>query len=100
MKSNLLTTQWQQLSREKIRQLQGEKLGRYLRDVVVPFSAHYRELFHRHGLKADAINSVEALERIPFTGKADLVNTPDNPHRSRDFLIIPEQRVLSRRPAT
>src|SRR5258706_7365307 len=90
MKSNLLTAQWQQLPREKIRQLQGQKLRRYLRDVVVPFSAHYREVFHRHGLNADAIRAVEDLEQIPFTSKADLLNTPDNPHRSRDFLIIPE----------
>jgi phenylacetate-coenzyme A ligase PaaK-like adenylate-forming protein len=43
---------------------------------------------------------VEDLEQIPFTCKADLLNTPDNPQRSRDYLVIPDQQVLSRRPST
>src|SRR5688500_5827478 len=50
MNQRLLRTQWHQLPEKIIRQLQAEKLRRYLRDVVVPFSAHYRELFARHGL--------------------------------------------------
>lgn len=100
MKSQLLTTQWQRLPKDVILRLQGEKLHRYLRDVVVPFSAYYRDLFHKHGLRPESIRSVEDLERIPFTSKADLVNTPDNPHRSRDFVLIPDQQILARRPAT
>jgi len=75
-------------------------LHRYLRDVVVPFSAHYRQVFEKHGLRVDSIRSVEDLEQIPFTSKADLVNTPNNPQRSRDFLVIPDQQILSRRPST
>jgi phenylacetate-coenzyme A ligase PaaK-like adenylate-forming protein len=43
---------------------------------------------------------VEDLEQIPFTSKADLVNTPNNPQRSKDFLVIPDQQALSRRPST
>ena len=100
MKSHLLNTQWQRLPKEVILRLQGEALHRYLRDVVVPFSAHYREVFAKHGLRADSIRSVEDLEQIPFTSKADLVNTPNNPQRSKDFLVIPDQQALSRRPST
>ena len=48
MKSQLLTTQWQQLPKDVILRLQGEKLHRYLRDVVVPFSAFYLGVFERH----------------------------------------------------
>src|SRR5947208_11033071 len=73
MKSNLLTTQWPRLPRDVVLRLQAEKLRRYLREVVVPFSAYYRQLFHQHGLKADSIHSLEDLEQIPFTSKADLV---------------------------
>jgi phenylacetate-coenzyme A ligase PaaK-like adenylate-forming protein len=100
MKSHLLNTQWQRLPKDVILRLQGEALHRYLRDVVVPFSAHYREVFAKHGLRADSIRSVEDLEQIPFTSKADLVNTPDNPQRSKDFLVIPDQQALARRPST
>ncbi len=100
MKSQLLTTQWQRLPKDVILRLQGEKLHRYLRDVVVPFSAYYRDMFQKHGLRPESIRSVEDLEQIPFTSKADLVNTPDSPQRSRDFVLIPDQQILARRPAT
>ena len=100
MNHNLRSTQWQQLSKEEILRRQAEKLRRYLREVVVPFSSHYRELFERHGLTPDAIRSVEDLEQIPFTCKADLVNTPEHPQKTRDYVLIPDQKILRRRPAT
>ena len=100
MKSHLLNTQWQRLPKDVILRLQAEKLHRYLRDVVVPFSAHYREVFKQRGLRADSIKTVEDLEQIPFTSKIDLVNTPDHPQRARDFVLIPDQRLLSSRPST
>ena len=99
MKSHLLTTQWQRLPKDVILRLQGEKLHRYLRDVVVPFSAYYRDMFQKHGLRPESIRSVDDLEQIPFTSKADLVNTPESPQRSRDFVLIPDQQILARRPA-
>jgi phenylacetate-coenzyme A ligase PaaK-like adenylate-forming protein len=100
MKQSLLTTAWARLPRNKVRELQADKLRRYLRDVVIPFSGHYRELFHKHGLTADSIRSLSHLERIPFSSKIDLVNTPEHPQRSRDFVLIPDQDVLARRIST
>ena len=100
MNPNLLKTQWHRLPDTIIRQLQAEKLRRYLRDVVIPFSAHYRDMFSRHGLTADSFRSLEDLEQIPFTSKADLANTPEQPQKTRDFVIIPDPQVLARRPAT
>jgi phenylacetate-CoA ligase len=100
MKSQLLTAQWQRLPKDVILRLQADKLHRYLRDVVVPFSAHYRDLFHKHGLRANAIRSVEDLEQIPFTSKADLINSPEHPQRAKDFVLMPDQRSLARRPST
>src|SRR5688572_3998656 len=100
MNPNLLRTQWHRLPEKIIRQLQAEKLRRYLRDVVVPFSAYYREMFNRHGLTADSIRTLEDLEQIPFTSKIDLVNTPEQPQKTRDFVIIPDQQVLAKRPST
>src|SRR6266571_1294373 len=100
MHPKLLTTQWQQLPENGLLELQAEKLRHYLRTVVLPFSPHYREMFARHGLKADSFRTLEDLEQIPFTCKGDLVNTPDKPQRMRDFLIIPDQEALARRPST
>ena len=100
MNTALLATRWQSLPEPAIRRLQAEKLRGYLRDIVLPFSEHYRELFQEHGLNADSIRSLDDLSRIPFTSKADLLNTPENPQRARRFLILPDQRVLARHPQT
>src|ERR1051325_71487 len=100
MKPTALMTRWQGLPETAIRRLQAEKLARYLRDVVLPFSAHYRELFRQHGLTADNLRTLADLRRFPFTSKADLLNTPDNPQKARDFIVIPDERALARRSAT
>lgn len=75
-------------------------LGRYLRDVVVPFSPHYRAVFREHGLDPGSIRSIEDLQRLPFTSKSDLINTSEAPQRSRDFILTPDPAVLRRRPST
>src|SRR4026207_836805 len=100
MNSSLLKTQWQQLPEKTIQRLQGEKLRRYLCDVVVPFSAHYREMFKSHGLRPESIRSLEDLEQIPFTSNSALVSAQANPTKSRDFILIPDQQVLAKRPST
>ena len=98
MNTSLLSTHWTSLPERAIRRLQAEKLHRYLRDVVLPFSPHYRELFAGHGLNADSIRSLDDLGKIPFTTKADLLNTAAHPQRAKEFIITPDQRVLARRP--
>src|SRR6266542_3084143 len=100
MNPKSLTTRWQDLPEQVIRQLQAEKLRHYLRQVVLPFTAHYRALFQQHGLAADAIRSLDDLQRLPFSSKMDLLNTPEHPQRVRDFLLIPDPNVLARRPST
>src|SRR5436190_1235233 len=96
----LLTTHWQSLPERKIRQLQVEKLRRYLREIVLPFSPHYRDLFREHGLTADSITHLEDLRRIPFTTKSDLLNSPEHPQRAKEFIIAPDPRALACRPNT
>jgi len=100
MNTKLLTTQWQQLPEKVVRRLQAEKLRNYLRRVVLPFSAHYRRIFRQHNLSADSFQSLADLSRLPFTSKTDLLNTEDHPQRGQEFILVPEQRVLARRPST
>lgn len=100
MNTTLFTTNWQRLPEATIRTLQAERLHRWLRDTVLPFSAHYRELFRQLKLTAADFRSLDDLRRLPFTSKADLLNTPDNPQKARDFLLVPDRNVLSRRPST
>lgn len=98
MSISTLTKNWQRLGRQEVRLLQGRQLHRFLRDSVLPFSAHYRRVFAEHGLSADDVRSVDDLRKIPFSSKQDLLPTPDNPRRSLDFALIPDAEVLRKRP--
>jgi len=100
MNTQLLTTHWQQLPERTIRKLQAEKLRHYLRTTVIPFSAHYREMFQKRGIKADSIRGIEDLEGLPFTSKTDLLNTPENSQKAREFVLIPDEEILKRRMST
>lgn len=100
MNTNRLSTGWQQLPEADLRRLQADKLREYLRTAVLPFSAHYREMFRAHGLTADSIRTLDDLARLPFTSKLDLVNTNENPQRFKDFILVPDKKNLARRPST
>jgi phenylacetate-CoA ligase len=98
MSTTPLTTHWHSLDRDTVLELQGRKLHHYLRDCVLPFSGHYQRVFAANGLSADDFRSVEDLQQLPFTAKEDLLPTPENPRRSMGFALIPDPKVLSRRP--
>src|SRR6267142_2633272 len=100
MRRNLLRERWQQLPERVVRQLQAEQLRRYLRSVVLPFSAYYREQFRQLGIDGDSIRTLDDLQRLPFTTKADLLNTATHPQKAREFVVIPDEQVLARRPST
>jgi phenylacetate-CoA ligase len=99
MSTTALTSRWHSLDRDTVHDLQGRQLRRFIRDCVLPFSAHYRCTFAEHGLQAADIRSLEDLRKIPFSSKQDLLPTPENPKRSLDFALIPDAKVLAKRPA-
>lgn len=94
-----LTHSWDKLDRHELRHLQGERLHRYLKDHVLPFSAYYRERFEDSGLTADDVRSIDDLARIPFTSKRLLLGEDGSP-RTRDFVLVPDAAVLAKRPST
>jgi phenylacetate-CoA ligase len=97
MNAMRLTTCWHKLPRETLRALQAKRLRAYLRDVVLPFHPHYREVFSQHDLDWRAIETLEDLRGIPFTSKSDLSGGPE---KTRGFVIAPDPRQLARRPST
>src|SRR5277367_3453867 len=54
----------------------------------------------QEGLDAESFRTLEDLQRLPFTTKSDLLNTAEEPQRFKDFILIPDQKVLARRPGT
>lgn len=100
MNPKQLSNPWSRRSETNIRRFQAELLRRYLRDVVLPLSPRYRDLFKEHSLDADSIRTLDDLKRIPFTSKTDLLPTPENPARFKDFILQPDKKTLARRPGT
>ena len=87
------------MDRSTVRALQGRALHEYLRDCVLPFSAHYKRMFAEHGLSADDFRSIEDLEKMPFTSKVDLLPTTENPRKAIDFVLVPDPKVFAKRPS-
>lgn len=100
MKKDILDKHWGSLSPDELRHRQGRRLRRYLDEQVVPFSAYYRKLFAKEGIDPRSIQTLEDLERIPFTSKRHLVDDPEGGSRVRDFVLVPDEAILKRRPAT
>ena len=75
------------------------RLRRYLSETVLPFSKHYRELFAREGLRPEHLRTMADLRRLPFTSKLDFGITDDR-EPVRDFVLVPDPKVLKRRPGT
>lgn len=95
-----LTKSWDGLSPDTIRSLQGKKLRKYLTEQVVPFSKHYGEMFRSGGIDPDDIRAIEDLPVIPFTSKRSLTSLDGGPAPTRDFVLVPDEDVLKRRPST
>jgi len=91
---------WPDGPRSTLRDWQFARLRRYLRDTVLPFSKHYRELFAQAKLSTDDLRTPDDLRRIPFTSKADLAVRADGRDVVRDFVLVPDKAVLSKRPST
>ncbi|MFT4638892.1 MAG: phenylacetate-CoA ligase [Verrucomicrobiales bacterium] len=90
---------WDKLSREEVRSAQSQQLHHYLKNVVLPFSKHYREKFAAAGVTANDIRSIDDLAKVPFTTKKDLITQDDGRDPAKDFVIIPDQAILKKRPS-
>ncbi len=62
-------------SRDELIEFQDKKLRKLIAHAYTNVT-HYRELFHRAGLKPEEIQSVKDLRLIPVTSKDDLRMRP------------------------
>ncbi|HUJ09893.1 MAG TPA: AMP-binding protein [Verrucomicrobiae bacterium] len=89
---------WDRMSVAEQRRIQNEKLHRYLTEVIAPFSPFYKKLFAKHRIDPRQIKTVADLKHLPFTSKADLLPTSEEPEKFREFIITPDISVLKHRP--
>lgn len=80
-----------------LRNWQIARLRTYLRETVAPFSTHYRRAFAEAKFDPNSLRTPDDLRRIPFANKASFATGPD---AVREFVLVPDKAVLSRRPGT
>ncbi len=90
---------WQnigQLSLPEIRALQNQKLHQFINQQVYPFSPYYQRLFNEKKIDTRRIVTVDDLKHIPFTSKADFITQPNQPEKSRDFILQPDKEKIKK----
>ena len=90
---------WQtidQLSPEEIHNLQNKKLHSFISNYIYPFSPYYQRLFDQNHVDPKKIRSVKDLSQIPLTSKKDLLDTPDQPNRFKDFILQPDEAKIKK----
>ena len=98
--SHRLEKNWDRLDPDTLKQLQLKQLRQFLKQVVLPFSKHYGELFRQHSISPDDIQTWDDLARIPLTSKKNLLTSPEHPDPTKNFVLIPDENKLRRRPST
>lgn len=83
------------LSREEQRELQNKKVRWFFRHKL-PYSPYYREFFKKHGLKFGDIRTTDDLQKLPFTSKADVAPTPEDPGKPRQFILQPDEKLIKK----
>ncbi|HKI82275.1 MAG TPA: hypothetical protein VKA04_11560, partial [Pseudodesulfovibrio sp.] len=76
--------------------LQNQLLKEMVQKRLYPFSAHYRALFDREGIRPEDIRRVEDLANLPLTSKRDLLPTEEDPDRSRKLVLAPDKELIGR----
>jgi len=85
---------WGNVPVTEMKERQGRQLHRFLRTKVYPYCPYYRRIMDSLKLKPDNFRRIEDIRRLPFTTKADIVPSADNPDRYRDIIIQPSPEQI------
>ena len=83
------------LSPKEVRTLQNKKLHSFINTQVYPFSPHYRQLFDKNKIDPRSIRSIDDLQYLPLTSKADFISK-ENPNVYKDFILQPDEAGIKR----
>ncbi len=88
---------WDRMPYKQYRLAQEQRLARYIREQVYPYSAFYRTLFDERGIKPESIRTLDDLQSLPFTTKADISPSEADPERPRKLILDPQTEVDGRK---
>lgn len=89
---------WNTLSHrtpQEIERLQEHQLQHFFHHEL-PYSPYFRALFEKHNLKFTDINTIDDLQKIPFSSKTDLAPTIEEPAKSRAFILQPDEHLIKK----
>ena len=82
------------LPRQKIQELQNQKLRHFINRYLYPFSPYYHRLFDQNKINPKGIRTVADLRRVPFTSKIDFIASPPDGERFREFILQPDKEKI------
>ena len=82
------------LPRQKIQELQNQKLHHFINRYLYPFNPYYHRLFDQNKIDPKAIRTVADLHRIPFTSKTDFLAVPQDGDRFKEFILQPDKEKI------
>lgn len=87
---------WDRMSAEEQKEYRDSKLSYFVNTQLYPYSPFYRKMFDENKVKPEQIRSVEDLRRLPFTYKADIAPTAEDPQRFRQFVLEPDAELVKK----
>ncbi len=82
-------TLWDHLPAKQYLAAQEQRLARFIRELVYPYSPYYRELLDYNRIKPGVVKTVRDLSCIPFTTKADIAPLPEDPAIPLSLVLQP-----------
>lgn len=83
------------MSPDEQRALQNKRIAHFFRHEL-SYSPFYRALFEKHDIDFKSIRTVDDVQRIPFTTKADIAPTPDDKAKPRTFMLQPDEHLIKK----
>ena len=94
MAREIYSRNWDRMSFEEQREYRDRKLSWFVRSNLYPFSPFYRKAFDDARVSPDDIRRVEDLRKLPFTYKADIAPSAEDPYRYQKFVLAPEEKAM------
>lgn len=94
MAREIYSRKWDRMTPEEQKEYRDGKLSHFVSTQLYPYSPFYRKMFDDNKVKPGDIRSVEDLRRLPFTYKADIAPTAEDPERFRRFVLEPDAELI------
>jgi phenylacetate-coenzyme A ligase PaaK-like adenylate-forming protein len=94
MAREIYSRDWDRMTIKEQKEYQDSKLCYFIRTQLYPYSQFYREMFDENKVEPGDIRKVDDLRRLPFTYKADIAPSAEEPSRFRKFVLQPEEKMI------